>query len=68
MKNENIDHIKIDGEIILRNAKVDIINGFIMLICDENTAIYESKQKAFATNLITNYSKIKISKINYEIV
>ncbi len=69
VKNENIGHIKIGTEVILRNVKVDIINGYIVLICDENTAIYDNKQKRIlCPNTIINISKIKINKIDYEII
>lgn len=57
--NENIDKIKIGQEVILRNAKVRIIKGYIFIICDNDSKIFQSK------NLIDedlNFQKVNFSK------
>jgi len=59
--NENINKIKIGEEVILRNAKVRLIKGFIFLVCDDDSKIFSSK------NLIDdmiNFHNINYSKYN----
>jgi hypothetical protein len=70
-KNELIKYAKLNNEIIIRNAKVEIINGYLFLICDDNSTIFESKISNIKINMDSlelNYSKIKISKLQYELI
>jgi hypothetical protein len=66
LKGENIDIASIGTQLILRNIHVELINGYIILIANENTKIYENKTKPVSISKPDNLSRIKISTVNLE--
>jgi hypothetical protein len=69
-KNENIKFAKIGENIIIRECKVETINGNIILICDENCHIFQStglfdNNSIQANVLEVNYSNIKLNNCDY---
>jgi hypothetical protein len=67
LKNENIQHAVIGHHVIIRDVKIEMINGYIVLVADENSKIYENKTKsanASFENLEKNFSRVKINTIN----
>ena len=68
-KNDHINLAKIGNQLIIRNAHIEFIDGYILLTCDENTNIYENKNNMVEYSKVeTNYSKIKINLINYDLI
>ena len=68
-KNDHINLARIGNQLIIRNAHIEVIDGYIILACDENTTIYENKNNMVVVSKVeTNYSKIKINLINYELI
>ena len=70
-KNENIKFMKIGEEVIIRNAKIEVINGNIILISDENSNIFPSKGIIDLNSmpmemLELNYSKIKLQMRQFD--
>jgi SET domain-containing protein len=70
-KNENIKFAKIGEEVIIRNAKIEVINGNIILISDENSNIFPSKGIIDINSmpievLELNYSKIKLQMWQFD--
>jgi len=68
--NDNfIKFVNIGREIIIRNVKIEIINGHVILICDENCILFESNNLItdFSNCLEKNYSKIKLNKLEKNI-
>jgi hypothetical protein len=63
LKNELIHRVKIGKEFIFRNAKAEIINDLLVLVCDENSILFDSNDliKIENINVLENdFSKIKI--------
>ncbi len=67
IKDDLIKFMKIGQEVIMRNAKIEVINGHLMLICDENAVIFESNNlisnSDCANKLNNNFSSIKLNKL-----
>jgi thioredoxin-related protein len=69
LKNENINFANIGNQLTLKNVKIEIINGYIVLIADENSSVYENRMKPVQVNAVAfenNFSRIKISYINID--
>lgn len=69
MKNDTINHAKINNELIIRNAKIEEINGHIFIVCDEMCNIFESSNMIYlsAQALKINFSEIGINKLDYQL-
>ena len=74
-KNENIKFAKLGKEIIIRDAKLEIINGYLILVCDENSILFESNNLInfnsglnVSLDIFANFSKIKIKTLDRAIV
>jgi len=74
-KNDLITHVKLGDTLIIRKAKLEVLNGHIMVICDEDCNIYEAKDIGLISkignmmpNLEINYSKIKLSLIKSDVI
>lgn len=67
-KNENIKFAKIGEELILRDAKLVILNKNIFIVCDEVTNIFPYSGNILSQiNLEINYSKVKVTPIEINI-
>ncbi len=69
MKNELIKYAKINKELIIRNAKLEEIDGYVYIVCDEICDVFESSSilNISGDNLGVNFSEIKINKFDNEI-
>lgn len=70
LKNENIKFAKIGESIIIRECRVEIINGNIIIICDENCHIFQYKglldNNSIQANVLDiNYSNINLNSCDY---
>lgn len=63
LKNELIQLAIIGNDVIIRNAYVEVFNGFIFLVCDDCSQIYEKNgilSDLKFENLQLNFSKVKL--------
>jgi len=71
--NEKIKLVKIGETIMIRGARIEIINGFVSLILDENSNIFVSEELSVGKRdknmcVDINYSNIKLNLINTDII
>ena len=69
LKNDLIKYAKINKELIIRNAKLNELNGHIFIICDELCSIFESSNLISITpnTFLVNFSEICIKKLKNEL-
>jgi hypothetical protein len=69
LKNDLIKFAKINKELIIRNAKINELNGHIYIICDELCSIFESSNLITITpnSFLVNFSEICINKLKIEL-
>ena len=69
--NDKIKFAKIGKTVIIRSARVEILNGFLYLILDVHSNIFEYNDQLLANkkmNLENNYSNIKLTLINTDLI
>lgn len=65
---EAIRHFKIGQDLLILKAKLSLINGYLRLICDEKTSIFEKENLIKNTNMELNYSQLKINSYDELII
>jgi hypothetical protein len=69
LKNDFMKYTKINKELIIRNAKIEEINGHIYIVCDELCSVFDSSNMINFTSdsYKINFSDIKIEMLIYEL-